>query len=263
MAGLCEGGNEPPGSLKAICKRLRWAGHVARMGESRNAYRVLVGRPEEKRPLGRPRRRLEDNIKMDLREVGYDDRDWINLAQDWDRWRAYWNRHEDRPSSLEAIQWSFPPCLCCGGKPWLDVLPLPPRANMNPGELGLILHGVGIPGILLLFPGVAVSTILSSAPSPVAFLELELEDTLAAKNRMASGRMNWVAILLCHDGQSIHGIAGSRSPSLLHQNERSAEYALFFLDHSYSPFDFLAAAYITAYSTPQVSEAVHLLYCLI
>ncbi|KAJ4446407.1 hypothetical protein ANN_13103 [Periplaneta americana] len=70
-------------------RRLRWAGHVARMGESRNAYRVLVGRPEGKRPLGRPRRRWEDNIKMDLREVGYDDRDWINLAQDRDRWRAY------------------------------------------------------------------------------------------------------------------------------------------------------------------------------
>ncbi|KAJ4439947.1 hypothetical protein ANN_08078 [Periplaneta americana] len=70
-------------------RRLRWAGHVARMGESINAYRVLVGRPEAKRPLGRPRRRWEDNIKMDLREVGYDDRDWINLAQDRDRWRAY------------------------------------------------------------------------------------------------------------------------------------------------------------------------------
>ncbi|KAJ4432213.1 hypothetical protein ANN_20829 [Periplaneta americana] len=70
-------------------RRLRWAGHVARVGESRNAYRVLVGRPEGKRPLGRPRRRWEDNIKMDLREVGYDDRDWINLAQDRDRWRAY------------------------------------------------------------------------------------------------------------------------------------------------------------------------------
>ncbi|KAJ4449257.1 hypothetical protein ANN_00654 [Periplaneta americana] len=70
-------------------RRLRWAGHVARMGESRNAYRVLVGRPEGKRPLGRPRHGWEDNIKMDLREVGYDDRDWINLAQDRDRWRAY------------------------------------------------------------------------------------------------------------------------------------------------------------------------------
>ncbi|KAJ4437465.1 hypothetical protein ANN_17609 [Periplaneta americana] len=70
-------------------RRLRWAGHVARMGESRNAYRVLVGRPEGKRPSGRPRRRWEDNIKLDLRELGYDDRDWINLAQDRDRWRAY------------------------------------------------------------------------------------------------------------------------------------------------------------------------------
>ncbi|KAJ4450395.1 hypothetical protein ANN_01819 [Periplaneta americana] len=70
-------------------RRLRWAGHVTRMGESRNAYRVLVGRPEGERPLGRPRRRWEDNIKMDLREVEYDDRDWINLAQDRDQWRAY------------------------------------------------------------------------------------------------------------------------------------------------------------------------------
>ncbi|KAJ4426192.1 hypothetical protein ANN_27001 [Periplaneta americana] len=70
-------------------RRLRWAGHVAHMGESRNAYRVLVGRPAGKRPLGRPRRRREDNIKMDLREVGYDGRDWINLAQDRDQWRAY------------------------------------------------------------------------------------------------------------------------------------------------------------------------------
>ncbi|KAJ4452333.1 hypothetical protein ANN_03858 [Periplaneta americana] len=70
-------------------RRLRWAGHVARMGESRNAYRVLVGRPERKRPLGRLRRRWENNIKINLREVGYDCRDWINLAQDRDRWWAY------------------------------------------------------------------------------------------------------------------------------------------------------------------------------
>ncbi|KAJ4435857.1 hypothetical protein ANN_18476 [Periplaneta americana] len=70
-------------------QRLRWAGHVARMDESRNAYRVLVGRPEGKRPLGRPRRRWDDNIKMDLREMGYDDRKWINLAQDRNQWRAY------------------------------------------------------------------------------------------------------------------------------------------------------------------------------
>ncbi|KAJ4444786.1 hypothetical protein ANN_06583 [Periplaneta americana] len=66
-------------------RRLRWAGHVARMGKSRHAYRLLVGRPEGKRPLGRPRHRWEDNIKMDLREVGYDDREWINLAQDRDQ----------------------------------------------------------------------------------------------------------------------------------------------------------------------------------
>ncbi|KAJ4436836.1 hypothetical protein ANN_16968 [Periplaneta americana] len=70
-------------------RRLRWAGHVARMGESRNAYRVLVGRPAGKRPLGRPRRRWEDNIKMDLREVGCDDREWINLGQDREQRRTY------------------------------------------------------------------------------------------------------------------------------------------------------------------------------
>ncbi|KAJ4435453.1 hypothetical protein ANN_18068 [Periplaneta americana] len=75
-------------------RRLRWPGHVARMGESRNAYSVLVGRPEGKRPLGRPRRRWEDNIKMDLREVGYDDREWINLAQDREEWRAYVRRED-------------------------------------------------------------------------------------------------------------------------------------------------------------------------
>ena len=61
-------------SLKS--RRLRWAGHVARMEQSRNVYRVLVGKPEGKRPLGRPRHRWEDNIKMDLREVGCDRRDW-------------------------------------------------------------------------------------------------------------------------------------------------------------------------------------------
>jgi hypothetical protein len=58
-------------------KRMRWEGHVARMGEKRNACRILVGNSEVKRPLGRPRRRWEDNIKMDLREIGWGDMDWI------------------------------------------------------------------------------------------------------------------------------------------------------------------------------------------
>jgi hypothetical protein len=65
-----------------------WAGHVARMGAKRNAYRILVGNPEGKRPLGRPRRRWVENIKMDLREIGWDGGDWIDRAQDRDQWRA-------------------------------------------------------------------------------------------------------------------------------------------------------------------------------
>ena len=65
-----------------------WAGHVARMGEDRGVQRVLVGKPEGKRPLGRPRRRWEDTIKMDLQEVGGGRGDWMELAQDRDRWRA-------------------------------------------------------------------------------------------------------------------------------------------------------------------------------
>ena len=69
-------------------RRMRWAGHVARMGEDRVVHRVLVGKPEGKRPLWRPRRRWEDNIKMDLQEVGEGLGDWMELAQDRDRWRA-------------------------------------------------------------------------------------------------------------------------------------------------------------------------------
>jgi len=72
-------------------RRMRWVGHVARMGERRGVYRVLVGKRENKSPLGRPRHRWEDNIKMDLQEVGCGDMVWIDLAQDRDRWRALVN----------------------------------------------------------------------------------------------------------------------------------------------------------------------------
>ena len=74
-----------------ISRRMRWAGHVARMGERRGVYRVLVGKPEGKRPLGGPRLRWEDNIKMDLQEVRCGGMDWIELAQDRNRWRALVN----------------------------------------------------------------------------------------------------------------------------------------------------------------------------
>jgi hypothetical protein len=72
-------------------RRMRWAGHAARMGETRNAYRILVGKPEGKRQLGRSRHRWVDSIKMDLGEIGMDGRDWIELAQDRDQWRALVN----------------------------------------------------------------------------------------------------------------------------------------------------------------------------
>jgi len=69
-------------------RRMRWAGYVARMGEERGVYRVLVGKPEGKSSLGRTRRRWVDNIRMDLQEVGCGHGDWIELAQDRDRWRT-------------------------------------------------------------------------------------------------------------------------------------------------------------------------------
>jgi hypothetical protein len=74
------------GIIKSI--RMRWAGHVARMGEERNAHRILVGNSEEKRPLGRPRRRWVTNIKINLREIGWDGVDWIDMAQDRDQCMA-------------------------------------------------------------------------------------------------------------------------------------------------------------------------------
>jgi hypothetical protein len=81
-----------PSIVRVIkARRMRWAGHVARMGEVRGAYNILVGRPEGRRPLGRPRRRWEDNIKMDLREIGFGNVDWIHWAQHRDRWQALVN----------------------------------------------------------------------------------------------------------------------------------------------------------------------------
>jgi len=69
-------------------RRMRWAGHVARMGEEREVYRALLGKPERKKSMGRPRCRWVDNIRMDLQELGCGYMDWIGLAQDRDRWRT-------------------------------------------------------------------------------------------------------------------------------------------------------------------------------
>jgi hypothetical protein len=78
-----------PSIVRVIkARRMRWAGHVARLVEVMGAYKILAGRPEGRRPLGRPRRRWEDNIKMNLGGIGIGDMDWIHLAQDRDRWRA-------------------------------------------------------------------------------------------------------------------------------------------------------------------------------
>jgi hypothetical protein len=81
-----------PNIIKIIkSRRMRWAGHVTRIGEKRNVYRLLVGKPEGKRPVGRPRCRWIDNIKMDLLETGLSVVDWIRLPQDRYRWRALVN----------------------------------------------------------------------------------------------------------------------------------------------------------------------------
>jgi hypothetical protein len=94
-----------PSIIKIIkSRRMRWAGHVARMGEKRNVYRLLVGKPEGKRPLGRWRHRWIDNIKMDLLEIGLSVVDWIGLTQDRYRWRALVKNAGKLPSG----------CTTCG-----------------------------------------------------------------------------------------------------------------------------------------------------
>jgi len=87
-------------------RRMRWAGRVARMVEGRGAHRVLVGKSDGKRPMGRPRRRWEDNIMMDLQEVGGACGDWMELAQDRDRWRALVSTEMNlRIPKMRGISW--------------------------------------------------------------------------------------------------------------------------------------------------------------
>ena len=125
--------------LLLLRRWMRWAGHVACMGKERGVYRVLVGKPEGKRPLGRPRRRWVDNIRMDLQEVVCGYVDWIGLAQDRDRWRTLvsavmnlrvpWNAGNfltsckpDAPQGLCTMEWVIAPFPCfffvCGSVLW-------------------------------------------------------------------------------------------------------------------------------------------------
>ena len=84
--------NRSPNIIRVITsRRLRWAGHVAKMEESRIAFKILTGTPTEKRPLGRPRSRWEDNIRMDLKEIVINTRNWVVLAQNMDYWRGLRN----------------------------------------------------------------------------------------------------------------------------------------------------------------------------
>ena len=90
-------------------RRLRWAGHVARMEKSRIAFKFLIGTPAGKRPLGRPRRRWEGNIRMDLKEIGIDMRNWVDSAQDRDYWRALVNAALNLrvPQAMELVRFSL------------------------------------------------------------------------------------------------------------------------------------------------------------
>ena len=92
VVGLVEELNDlycSPNIVRVIKLRImRWTGHVARMGEERDVYRDLMGKPEGRRPMGRPRRRWVGNIRIDLQEVGCGDKDWIGLAQNRDKWRT-------------------------------------------------------------------------------------------------------------------------------------------------------------------------------
>ena len=83
---------------------MRWAGHVARMGEERGVYRFTVGKPEGRRPLGRPRRRWVDNIRMYLQEVGCGYMDWIGLVQDRDRWRTLFECGNEPSGSVKCVE---------------------------------------------------------------------------------------------------------------------------------------------------------------
>jgi hypothetical protein len=110
--------------IRLIRSRMRWTGHVAWMGEKRNAHRILVGKPEGKQPLGRPR--WVDHIKMDLREIGCDGTDWIDLAQDRDQWKGSCEHDNELSGSIkcwEILEWLRNLGVKCGRRVGLTTLP--------------------------------------------------------------------------------------------------------------------------------------------
>jgi hypothetical protein len=155
--------NSSPSIIRIIkSRRMRWTGHVARMGEKRNAYRLLVGEPEGRRPLGRPRHRWVDNIKMDLSEIGWDRVDWIDMAQNRDQWRALvntvFNLHPLSPQQFSSTLTDEPIHTSCSeGRGWesCDNTSLGIKTNVSSKNSSPNVHA--IQNLEIMSPAVSLS----------------------------------------------------------------------------------------------------------